>query len=343
MPVKSIIYTLPFKIFRLLISFDGHRSLSDQGGCWHGFVSSYTKDFMRNGTHIPIAIMLFVSVGCDNNQKQRNMKNQVKGELTQTDTAISKDGTAIAYEKNGKGRSIILVSGALAHRDLYAGKDLADVLAKNFTVIAYDRRGRGESADTKPYAVEREIEDIKALVDKAGGSVYLYGSSSGAALAMLAAEKLGAEKVTKLALYEPPYGSDTKQAFAKEKNKVNELVNDGKPADAVTFYLERRGIPPDKMEGMKKSPEWNGMVRMGHTLVYDFEVLGDGTVPIDIAKNIAIPTLVMDGEKSFDFMHATANTVGKIIPGAVRRTIKDQTHDLSPEAVEPVLLDFFRQ
>lgn len=297
---------------------------------------------MRNIIHIPVAIMLLLfTAGCNNDQKKRKMETQVRDNPTKTTTVISKDGTAIAYEKMGKGPGIILVNGALSHRQ--SVKDLAARLSKNFAVIIYDRRGRGESGDTKPYAVEREIEDIEALIDEAGGSAYLFGSSSGAALALLAAEKLGTGKIKKLALYEPPYGSGTKQEFVNEKNKVNELVTDGKPADAITFFMERRGTPPDKMEDMKKSPEWNGMVNMGHTLVYDFEVMGDGTIPADVAKNITIPTLVMDGEKSFDFMHATADAVAKTIPAAKRITLKDQMHNVSPEAVQPVLMEFFRR
>jgi pimeloyl-ACP methyl ester carboxylesterase len=299
---------------------------------------------MKNIAHILIAILLFFfAAGCNKDQKQGALETQEKkNEAAKTLTAISKDGTVIAYEKTGEGPCIILVNGALAHREPPGVRELAALLSKNFTVIIYDRRGRGASTDTKPYAVEREIEDIEALIDAAGGSVYLYGASSGAALSLLAAEKLGPGKVKKLALYEPPYGSATKQEYAEEKNKVNELVKDGKPGDAVTYFMERRGTTPDQMESMKKSPEWNGMVRVEHTLVYDFEVLGDGTVPVAVAKNITIPTLVMNGEKSFDFMSATADTVGKIIPGAVRKTITGQTHQASPEAVAPVLLDFFR-
>jgi hypothetical protein len=95
------------------------------------------------------------------------------------------------------------------------------------------------------------------------------------------------------------------------KEQSNDLIKAGKPGDAVTFFMERRGMPPDKMEGLKKSPEWNDLVSIGPTLVYDFEILGDGTVPVDIAKNITIPTLLMDGEKSFDFVHATADTISK--------------------------------
>ena len=259
-------------------------------------------------------------------------------------TAISKDGTAIAYEKTGNGPGIILVNGALAHRKFYGEKELAAKLADNYTVIYYDRRGRGDSTDTKPYSVEKEIEDIEALVEIAGGRVYLYGCSSGASLALLAAEKLGPEQVIKLALYEPPYGADSakgKQEFAREKNKINELVAAGKPGDAAAAFLENRGTPPDEMEGMKQSSEWKQMERVGHTLVYDFEVLGDGTIPLRVAKSIAMPTQVMDGEKSFDFMHEAADTLGKNIPVAVRKTLKDQTHEAAPEALAPVLKEFF--
>src|SRR6187551_2160643 len=155
-------------------------------------------------------------------------------------TTISKDGTVIAYEKTGHGPSVILVNGALGHRKFFGEKDLAARLAKNFTVFFYDRRGRGESTDTKPYSVDKEIEDIEALVHEAGGTAYLYGVSSGAALALRAAEKLGAEKVIKLALYEPPYGfysAKHNQEFANQKRKVNELVATGKPGDAVAFFM----------------------------------------------------------------------------------------------------------
>src|SRR5918993_4539536 len=133
-------------------------------------------------------LVFFLAASC-NNQKQSRMETQLNGELNTTSTIISKDGTTISYEKTGIGRSIILVNGALAHRKLYGESDLAIMLAKNFTVFFYDRRGRGESTDTKSYAVEREIEDIEALVNEAGGGVYLYGSSGGGALSLLAAER----------------------------------------------------------------------------------------------------------------------------------------------------------
>jgi pimeloyl-ACP methyl ester carboxylesterase len=305
------------------------------------FGRAHPKESMSTASLIQTAVMLVViAAACNNEQKHGDMEAQTADTVAKTTTAISKDGTAIAYDKIGNGPTIIIVNGALAQRDLYPEKSPARLLADKFTVISYDRRGRGESTDTKPYSVEREIEDIAALIDEAGGNAFLFGGSSGAALALLAAEKLGPEKVIKLALYEPPYGSDTREKYAGEKQKVNELVADGKPGDAVAFFMERRGMPPDKMEAFKTSPQWKGIVGIGHTLVYDFEVLGDGTIPVDVAKNIAVPTLVMVGEKSFDFMQATADELVKSIPGATRKTIKGQTHDLSPDAVAPVLGNF---
>lgn len=257
-------------------------------------------------------------------------------------TAISKDGTSIAYEKTGQGPAIILVNGALASRNFYGEKDLAAILAPQFTVIYFDRRGRGDSTDKQPYTVEKEIEDIAALIDEAGGQTYLYGCSSGAALALLTAGKLGPEKIIKLALYEPPYTADKTQ-FAAGKKQVNELIAAGKPGDAVAAFMEIAGTPPDELENMKQSPDWKEMERLGPTLAYDFEVLGDGNIPADVAKNIAIPTLIMNGEKGADPKHATADMIVKIIPGASQKTLKDQPHTVAPEALAPVLSEFFAQ
>ncbi len=130
---------------------------------------------------------------------------------------LSKDGTRIAFDRTGHGPVVIMVNGALAYRGFYGGEELAARLSPDVTFIDYDRRGRGESTDTPPYAVDREIEDIEALIDEAGGSACLYGVSSGACLALLAAARLGPARVERLALYEPPYGSRDereKQEFA---------------------------------------------------------------------------------------------------------------------------------
>jgi pimeloyl-ACP methyl ester carboxylesterase len=251
--------------------------------------------------------------------------------------AASRDGTRIAFEKVGTGPAIVIVGGALSHRD--GGKPLAGKLMDRFTVYTFDRRGRGESSDTKPYAVDREIEDLAALIEQAGNRAYLYGVSSGAALALQAAAKLGPEKVPKLALYEPPYGQDERD-FTAQKDHINQLVQTGKPGDAAAFFFSAIGTPPQVLEGMKRSPDWERMSKIDFTLAYDYAVLGNGAVP-DTAKLISVPTLVLDGEKSIAFLHPTADRIATLIPNAQRKTIKGQTHQAAPEVVAPLLIEFF--
>jgi pimeloyl-ACP methyl ester carboxylesterase len=258
----------------------------------------------------------------------------------------SKDGTTIAYDKIGNGTSIILINGALGHRSLHGDNELASILANNFTVVNYDRRGRGESKDTKPYTVAKEIEDIESLINQAGGKAFLYGASAGAALALLTANKLGPEKVMKLSMYEPPYEAYANKGtndFTKIKNKIGELVAAGKPGDAVAAFFESIDTPKEAIQAMKASPDWKQIEIVGHTLVYDFEILGNGLVPQGIAKNISIPTLVIDGAKSFDFAHAAADTLGKSITASRRKTLKDQLHQVSASVIAPVLVEFFSQ
>ena len=209
----------------------------------------------------------------------------------------SRDGTQIAFTKGGDGPALVLVSGALSQRSLVGDTLLVPRLMEHYSVYTYDRRGRGESGDTRPYAVDREIEDIEALIDHAGGKAYLFGVSSGAALSLRAAAKLGAAKVSKLALYDPPYGQPQRD-FDEQKDSTSKRVKTGQPGDAAAYFLTAIGTPRKVLEGMKRSPAWDAMKKIDHTLVYDYDVLGDGQVPEGVAKAIAVPTLVMNGEKS---------------------------------------------
>ena len=252
----------------------------------------------------------------------------------------SKDGSQIGFTKVGNGPALVIVSGALAHRELNGDTALVRKLMDHFSVYTYDRRGRGESSDTKPYAVDREIEDIEALIDHAGGKAYVYGVSSGAALALQAAAKLGAAKVSKLAIYEPPYGQPQRD-FTAQKDRVTDLARTGQPGDAASFFLSAIGTPPEVLEGVKKSPDWEKIKKIDFTLTYDFDVLGDGRVPEDVVKAIGIPTLVMVGEKTMDFMHPTATRIANLIPNAQRTTLTGQTHQVKAEVVAPVLIEFF--
>jgi pimeloyl-ACP methyl ester carboxylesterase len=287
-------------------------------------------------------------VGCQSQNTSERKERAAMQVVEQTerptktnDTRVtSSDGTQIAFEKVGRGPALIVVSGALSHRALLRDNALAPQLAEHFTVYTYDRRGRGESTDVKPYAVQREIEDLDALIEHAGGSAYLYGVSSGAALAMQAAATLGPAKVTRLALYEPPYGQQP-AAFAKQKQGVKKRVETGKPGDAAEFFLTAIGTPREGLEGMKQSPDWDAIAKMDFTLAYDFEVLGDGAIPTDTARAIRVPTLVMNGDQSMPFMQSTADALAKQLRDAKRKTLAGQTHQAQGEVVAPVLIEFF--
>lgn len=257
----------------------------------------------------------------------------------------SRDGTTIAYDKTGEGPAVLLVDGAMGHRANFGSRPLAAELAQTFTVHTYDRRGRGESTDTQPYGVEREIEDIEALIDEAGGSACIYGISSGAVLALRAASALGAGKVVKLALYEPPFGSDddrAKQEFAEYTREMAALLDAGKRGDAVALFVADM-VPAEMLEEMRQSPEWPIMEAVAPTLAYDNAVMGDGSVPVDEARAATMPALVLVGGASPDFKHEAVEALVRAMPHAKRRTLEDQTSmPPNPEGLAPVLVTFFK-
>jgi pimeloyl-ACP methyl ester carboxylesterase len=302
------------------------------------------------------AVTLFVSCQSDSKQTNSSVNDTAISQPLQPSTAdtgnlktgknmeqvISKDGTKIAFEKKGVGPALIIVSGALSERSLFdnQAQSLIDSLSKHFTVYIYDRRGRGESTDVQPYAVDREIEDIEALINNAGGTAYLYGVSSGGALALQAAAKLGATKVQKLAVYEIPYGQGM-QAFDRQKQGVSERVKNGQPGDAAIFFLTEIGTPAEALEGMKSSPQWATFKKIDFTLNYDYQVLGDGIIPQQVTRNISIPILVMAGEKGMPFIKTTAEQLGKQLSNARHQVLKGQAHQAEAGVVAPVLIDFF--
>src|SRR5438270_5400345 len=203
----------------------------------------------------------------------------------------SADGTIIAYDQMGNGPAVILVDGALGYRAFGFMMPLATLLAPYFTVITYDRRGRGESTDTQPFALEREIEDIEALINEAGGEAFLYGISSGAALALEGTLKLG-DKVKKLALYEAPYDSDDarQQAFRTYRKQLVEVLAEGRRGDALGLFMMFVGMAPEHLEGARKMPMWPVWEAVAHTLPYDAAALGeDGSVPTEKAARVTVP------------------------------------------------------
>ena len=262
-------------------------------------------------------------------------------------TVTSKDGTTIAFDQSGAGPALILVGGALEYRAWESETPQIaafPLLTQHFTVIHYDRRGRGDSADTLPYAVEREIEDIEALIGAAGGSAFVFGISSGAALAMEAAIKLGG-KVKKLAMYEAPYNSDAtaRQAWVNYRKQLKELLAADRRGDAVALFMMLLGMSPDHVPEMRQHPMWPMWEAAALTLTYDAAVMGeDASVPSEKAASAAVPALVMDGGASYPFMHVTALALAKAMPHAQHRTLEGQTHEVAPQVLAPVLVEFFK-
>ncbi len=257
-------------------------------------------------------------------------------------TISSRDGTRIAYDRKGEGPAIIIVDGAMS-RSRGSTSHLVDLLAPTRTVYTYDRRGRGDSGDTAPYAVDREIDDLEALISVAGGSASLYGHSSGACLALDAAVRLGGT-VDRLALYEAPYNDDpaARRAWGEYITQLTALLSKDRRGDAVALFMAYVGMPEAQIDGMRQAPFWPSMEAVAPTLAYDHTgILGsDASVPRQRAAAVTAPALVMVGADSPAFMHETARTLSGTIPNAELLTLAGQGHNVDPAALAPALGSF---
>ncbi|HSA49048.1 MAG TPA: alpha/beta hydrolase, partial [Yinghuangia sp.] len=241
----------------------------------------------------------------------------------------------------GAGDPVILVGGALCDRGIH--RELADFLAPHFTVVNYDRRGRGESGDTPPYAVEREIEDIAALIGAAGGRAAVYGISSGGALALRAAA--AGLPVTKVIAYDPPYvvSEDARAAQSAQGAAVPELIRQGRAEEALERFLASTGIPAEAVTAMRGTPAWAGLVAVAPTLAHDFAIMGDSRVPTEHLAAITAPTLLVDGALSPPFMRDAVRTTALAVDGARHVTLPGQGHDVSADALGPILIEFLAE
>jgi pimeloyl-ACP methyl ester carboxylesterase len=272
---------------------------------------------------------------CDSNMEEHHMKK-----------VTSKDGTTIAYDQTGSGPALILVGGMFEQRAFESDTAFLAVfpdLTQHFSVYHYDRRGRGDSGDTLPYAVQREIEDIEAVIDIAGGSAYLSGISSGASLALEAALALGG-KVKKLVLYDPPYNDDpdARQSWAQFRKKLQTILAEGRHGDAVELFMLQTGMPREHLQGIRQIPMWPMLEAVAPTIAYDAAAVGEeAAVPAERAATLPIPALVMNGSESYPFMLQAGKTLAKAIPHAQYRVLEGQTHEVKPEAIAPALIEFF--
>ena len=252
-------------------------------------------------------------------------------------SVTSRDGTLIAYERSGVGSPLILVDAAGHYRRFSSFDRLVGLLAADFTVYHYDRRGRGDSGDTAPYAPEREIEDLDALIDEAGGSASFYAVSSGGLLAVQAAAH--GLPIRKMALLEPPLASEDnieeQRAFTAGLSK---LVTAGCSDEAVEYYLAGIGVPAEIVEGMRGSDAWQAMEVVAPTLLYDC-MISEAT-PYALLASVTTPTLVIDSEGSTDDLTGMAATVAHGMPNALHCSLPGEWHGVRDDLLARTLIEF---
>lgn len=259
--------------------------------------------------------------------------------------ATSTDGTEIAYEVTGSGPALVLVDGALCQRAMGPSRGLAKELADSFTVYAYDRRGRGESGPgSAPYAVAREIEDLVAVIQAAGGRAHVLGSSSGGALALEAARE-GAP-IDGVVVYEAPFIVDDTHAANDPQlpQRLQAMVDDGRRGDAVKTFLRLVGVPGPFLALMRLMPAWKSMVGVAHTLPYDLSIVIEHEqgrpLPAGYYDKVAAETLVIAGGKSPEYMRNAQAAIAAAVPGGTVQTLAGQSHMIKPKVVAPVATRF---
>ena len=257
------------------------------------------------------------------------------------DTALSADGTTLAYDRLGDGPPVIVIGGATCTRGITA--PLAEALSAQCTVINFDRRARGDSDDRSgpPYDTQREIEDLAALIEVAGGHAALYGHSSGAAVALHAT--VAGLPVDRLIMHDAPYlleGSEEAKAYHAE---LHRLLAAGRPGEAVAAFMRQVGMPEEMITGMQASPSWPAMESVGYSLAYDSAAMGDqdgGGVPYGVLGQVQVPTLILVGGADFGFMIDTAQALHRGIAGSRFVHLAGAGHEAGPEVVAPSVLEF---
>lgn len=255
------------------------------------------------------------------------------------DTVTSRDGTTLAFDRLGEGPPVVLVCGGSVDR--MSNAELAELLAADFTVFNYDRRGRGDSGDTQPYAVEREVEDIEAVIQAAGGEASVWGSSSGGVLALIAAAS--GLPITRLALWEPPF---VPEGFPRPPEdqvaQYERMVAEGRRADAVEYFMSKViGMPAEVVAEARAQPFWASQEALAHTLAYDARIMSDYRVPTDRAASVNTPTLVVAGGADFPWMRETAQALADALPDGKTRFLDGQGHAVDPAVLAPVVREFF--
>lgn len=268
--------------------------------------------------------------------------------MAETLFTTSKDGTKIAFSKVGNGQPLVLVDGAFCHRNFGANVNLPDFLSDQFAVFTYDRRGRGESDNTLPYSIEREFEDLQAVIHEAGGNAFVYGISSGAALALEAAN--AGVSMRKMALFEAPYIVDNSRPPLPENylEQLNKYTNNQEAGKAIQYFMRTGiGMPAFVVWMMQLMPAWKQMKQIAHTLVYDTMLLKDNSIGKQFGKekwqNVKIPTLVISGSKSPEWSQNSMKQLAESLPNAKHLELLGQSHLVNSKILAPQLIAFFKE
>jgi pimeloyl-ACP methyl ester carboxylesterase len=240
----------------------------------------------------------------------------------------------IAFDRSGSGPALVVVVGAFSDRT--STKSLTARLASSFTVYEYDRRGRGDSGEAGPYAIEREVDDLAAVIEAAGGAAFAFGHSSGGALVLEAAAR--GVPMRRLVVYEPPYTEGPTSAFAV---RLEEMVAAGLMSDATDAFLRLMGTPPQVLEQMKAGPYWAHMEAFAPTLAHEVRLCNAGAVPVDRLAKIAAPTLALAGGASLEWARKAAREIAAAIRNGQFGVLEGQGHSAADDVIVPVLADFF--
>lgn len=260
--------------------------------------------------------------------------------MSKTEFAVSNDRTRIAYDVAGEGPTLVIVAGALGYRDFPYLRAFAAELAKDFRVVSYDRRGRGGSGDTQPFAPDKEIDDLDAVIRAGGDPAFVLGTSSGAALALEAAAR--GVPMEGVVAFEPPYmiGHHRQPNHARYESDVRGYIARGDRAGAVTLFMRTVGLPRFFVAIMRLMPIWKKLLPVAHTLPYDASIMNDFELPASRLRAIRVPTLVVGGGKSPASLKAAVRAVGETIPGARVAEVPKQTHAIKAAALAPFVREF---
>jgi pimeloyl-ACP methyl ester carboxylesterase len=255
----------------------------------------------------------------------------------------SRDGTSIACESVGTGPDVVLI-GTRAEN---AG--LARELADQFRVTRYDQRGYADSGDIQPYAADREIEDLDAVLQYVGGPAGAYGASAGGALGLESAA--AGLRVECLAVYEVPYGIKSAGEWLAYRQELKDLLAVGRRGDAFALFMKMAGSTEAQIAQSRESAHWPACEAIAHTRLYGAEVLGDDQVPVERLSRIGCQVLVVTGREGDEYMtglphgvfHAAAESIAKAVERSRRATIDTDGHDPDAAVLADELAPFFHE